>query len=144
MKSEAWGWMLLGIAIGYLIGNRQSEKNKKISEEQDFHSTLKVPVTRLKNITTNTLSDYCKDKNTSTVQNGVYQMLHYNSIEQTDQVEPTEIITFNSSSNDIYLDHNDISKIHIDAPSGYSYSVNIKFSDSYGLTYEGTFEIKVV
>ena len=42
MESETWGWILLGIAIGYLLGNRQYEKLKI---NRDPITTLKIPVT---------------------------------------------------------------------------------------------------
>ena len=68
-------------------------------------------------------------------------MIHYDG--NGNQVIPSQITTFHSSNSAIFLDTNNISWIHVEAPVG-TYSVYIKFQDSFGLTYQGTFGIKVI
>lgn len=50
MESAVWGWILLGIAIGYLLNNRCCEKSIKNSGEQNSFTRpsvgpLTIPVT---------------------------------------------------------------------------------------------------
>jgi hypothetical protein len=142
MESAVWGWILLGIAIGYLLNNRCCEKSIKNPGEQNPFARppfgpLTIPVTRLKPITSPIEAPYDPNTNTSTIDRNYVCDIHL-YFEET-QIALGEILTLTSTPPGITYTNNQLNS----GPDIQLYEISLRSVNSDNQN-RATFKINVI
>jgi hypothetical protein len=140
MGSEFWGWILLGIAIGYFLNDYHHIKTKKNSDDKCYRpplAGLTIPVTRLKPTTSTNEAPHDPMTNTSTVDKNSICDIHFYLEEY--QIALGEILTLTSTPSGITYTNNQLntgSDVQL-----YEVSIRSVNSDSQN---KATFKIDVI